>query len=215
MTLNRARFLITVLAAVVITAALAGCIGGPAISFLMPDGSAASAFENEDIRLEVEYQDLDVFLRITNLRTDQKIRHAWKPDALRLPDGSRLSMVQLLTTSKMQYFGAPPTRNQDGSINTDLVNKPNMTVLSKLYNISKYGRTIDPMKSTRYMVGLVKDFMDESYRDTEGDIYISPIKVLSEHKPGDRFTLTIGYSFGPDFTEEKSVDIEFTFTKRD
>lgn len=212
--MKETRLLLAALATAAFAVLLAGCIDMPVISFLMPDGSAEAAFENEDIRIEFEYEDMDVFMKMTNLRTDQKIRHAWKPDALKLPDGSRLSMVQLLTTSKMQYFGAPPTRNQDGSINTDLVNKPNMTVLSKLYNISKYGRTIDPMKSTRYMVGLVKDFMNESYRDTDGDIYISPLKVLSENKPGDRFTLTLAYSFGPDFTEEKIIDIDFTYSKK-
>ncbi len=212
--MKETRLLLATLATAAFAVLFAGCIDMPVISFLMPDGSAEAAFENEDIRMEFEYEDMDVFMKMTNLRTDQKIRHAWKPDALRLPDGSRLSMVQLLTTSKMQYFGAPPTRNQDGSFNTDLVNKPNMTVLSKLYNISKYGRTIDPMKSTRYMVGLVKDFMNESYRDTDGDIYISPLKVLSENKPGDMFTLTLAYSFGPDFTEEKIIDIDFTYSKK-
>lgn len=212
--MKETRLLLATLATAAFAVLLAGCIDMPVISFLMPDGRAEAAFENEDIRMEFEYEDMDVFMKMTNLRTDQKIRHAWKPDALKLPDGSRLSMVQLLTTSKMQYFGAPPTRNQDGSFNTDLVNKPNMTVLSKLYNISKYGRTIDPMKSTLYMVGLVKDFMNESYRDTDGDIYISPLKVLSENKPGDMFTLTLAYSFGPDFTEEKIIDIDFTYSKK-
>lgn len=66
----------------------------------------------------------------------------------------------------MQYLGALPTRNPDGGINTDAADKPTMTVLSKLYNISKYGRTINPMKSTPFMVGLVKDFMDESHIGT-------------------------------------------------
>ena len=208
------RILFSALVAATIAVSLAGCIDMPVISFLMPDGSAQAAFENEDIRIEFEYEYLDVFMKMTNLRTDQKIRHVWKPDALRLPDDSRLSMVQLLMTSKMQYPGELPTRSQDGGSNTDLVNKPNMAVLSKLYNISKYGRTINPAGSTRYMVGLVKDFMDESYRDTDGDIYISPLKVLAEHEPGDRFTLTLAYSFGPDFMEEKSVNIDFTFSRR-
>ena len=206
--------LLSALATAAIAVSLAGCIDMPVISFLMPDGSAQAAFENEDIRIEFEYDYLDVFMKMTNLRTDQKIRHVWKPDALKLPDGSRLSMVQLLTTSKMQYLGVPPTRSQDGSSNSDLVDEPNMAVLSKLYNISKYGRTIDQMKNTRYMVGLVKDFMDESYRDTDSDIYISPLKVLSEHEPGDKFTLSLAYSRGPDFLEEKTVDISCIITKK-
>lgn len=202
-----------VLAAAAIAAMLTGCIAGLAISFPMPDGDAAPAFENEDIRLDVEYENLDVFLKITNLRTDQKIRHVWRPDALKLPDGSKLSMVQLLTTSTMQYLGALPTRNPDGGINTDAADKPTMTVLSKLYNISKYGRTINPMKSTRYMVGLVKDFMDESYGDTDGDIYINPIGELSRFELGDKLTLTVAYAVGPDFLVEKTVDISMIITK--
>lgn len=61
-----------VLAAAAIAAMLTGCIAGPAISFLIPDGDSAPTFENEDIRLEVENENLDVFLKITNLRATRR-----------------------------------------------------------------------------------------------------------------------------------------------
>lgn len=206
------------LTSVAITALLAGCIDGPGISFLMPDGSMASTFENGDIRIEFEYEDLDVFMKMTNLMTDQKMKHIWKPDSLVLPDGSKLSMLQLLTTSKGEFINPPEaTRNADGSINTDALKnqQSNFQTVSKRYNISQYGRTINPVMSTRYLVGLVKDFFDESYKDTDGDIFIKPFKVLSECEPGDKLTLTLAYAIGPDFTEERTVDIGIIITEEE